>query len=106
MVGSIIHRLFPLLLWNDFKLKFGFALAFLLGLWLGWGWKRKNVIISCLACGGIYGLGVLLEGSRSIFWFWIGTWAAALMPAALIGLVAGKAISGRRERKKTTEVEY
>ena len=99
MVRDIVDRLFPLLIWDDFELMFGFVLAFLLGLWLGWGWKRKNVVISCLTCVCIYVLGILLEGSRNIFWFRIGTWAAALMPAALIGLVAGKVISGRRERK-------
>ena len=105
MLESIIHRLFPLLLWDDFELKSGFVLAFLLGLWLGWGWERKKVAISCAACACIYVLGVLLEGGRIGFWVWIGSWAAALMPAALIGLVAGKTISQRRESKKTTEVE-
>lgn len=105
MVESIVYRLLPLLCWDDFALKVGFVLAFLLGLWLGWGWERKNVVISCLTCAAVYVLGVLLEGSRIGFWYWIGMWAAALMPAALIGLVAGKVISGRRERKKTTGVE-
>ncbi len=105
MLESIMHRLFPLLLWDDFELKSGFVLAFLLGLRLGWGWKQKDVVIACLTCTGIYALGVLLEGSQIGFWVWIGAWAAALMPAALIGLVAGKAISQRRESKKTTEVE-
>ena len=104
MVVSIIHRLLPLLCWDGFTLKFGFALAFLLGLWLGWGWKRKIMVISCATCAAVYVLGFLLEGSRIGFWYWIGVWAAALMPAALIGLVAGKVISGRRERKKTTGV--
>ena len=104
MVVSIIHRLLPLLCWDGFTLKFGFVLAFLLGLWLGWGWKRKNMVISCATCAAVYVLGVLQEGSRIGFWYWIGVWAAALMPAALIGLVAGKVISGRRERKKTTGV--
>ena len=50
MVESIVHRLLPLLNGDDFTLKFGFVLAFLLGLWLGWGWKRKNVVISCVTC--------------------------------------------------------
>lgn len=106
MLRNIVYRLLPVLdYWDDLRLLFGIVLVFLLGLWLGWGWKRKNVGISCLICACVYVLGVLLEDSRSIFWFWIGMNMAALMPAAVIGLVTGKVISGRRERRKTTEVE-
>ena len=38
MVRDIVDRLFPLLLyWDNFEMIFGFVLAFLLGLWMGWG---------------------------------------------------------------------
>ncbi len=57
MVESIVYRLLPLLCWDDFTLKVGFVLAFLLGLWLGWGWERKKCgdllpdLCRCLCAG-------------------------------------------------------
>lgn len=99
MVSSMLHRLFPLLLyWDSFEMIFGFALALLLGLWMGWGWAWKKIGISGLVCMVLYALGVWIEGSRSIFWFVIGLGAAALMPVLVISMLVGKFWSAQRNR--------
>ena len=99
MVRDIVDRLFPLLFdWDNFEMIFGFVLAFLLGLWMGWGWAWRKIGISSLVCMVLYALGVWIEGSRSIFWFVIGLGAAALMPVLVIGMLVGKLWSARQNR--------
>ena len=100
MLSNMIDRLFPLLSgWDNFEGIVGAVLALLLGLWIGWGWEWKKLGVFGLSCAVIYGLGVWIEESRIVYLAVLGMGAAAL-----IGLVAGKVISGRRERKKTTGV--
>ena len=99
MVRDIVERLFPLLFyWDNFEMLFGFVLALLLGLWMGWGWAWRKIGISSFVCVVLYALGVWIEGSRSIFWFVIGLGAAALMPVLVIGMLVGKLWSARRNR--------
>lgn len=95
----MLDRLFPLLgNWNNLEMIFGFVLALLLGLWIGWDWAWKKLGIFGLICAALYAVGVWLEESRSMFWAVIGIGTAALMPVLILGMLAGKLLSVRRNR--------
>lgn len=95
----MLDRLFPLLSnWNNLEMLFGFVLAVLLGLWIGWGWAWKKIGFLGLICAALYAVGVWLEESRSMFWAVIGIGTAALMPVLILSMLAGKLLSVRRNR--------
>lgn len=99
MLSNIVDRLFPLLSgWNNFEGIIGAVLALLLGLWIGWGWEWKRLGIFGLICAVIYGLGIWIEGSRSMYLAVLGMGAAALMPVLILSMLAGKMLSVRRNR--------
>ena len=68
MLSNMIDRLFPLLSgWNNFEGIIGAVLALLLGLWIGWDWEWKKLGVFGLSCAVIYGLGVWIEGSQTMY---------------------------------------